>query len=165
MAHWSLAQTTKAVEYFEQALAIAQESEKRRGEAITLNNLGLCYGDLGHTTQAVEYFEQAFSVGQSADNLYAQGLAVCNLGRAFVDENQLHEAAARLQEGIRIANEMNSPQLGGYSNGLMSLAYLYLNDLSTARSFAEATEQYDEPPNDHVWSAFLGTMTPRRTDP
>ncbi|NAS89575.1 hypothetical protein C4E24_07580, partial [ANME-1 cluster archaeon AG-394-G21] len=54
----------KAIEYYEQALAIAREIGDRRGEGNSLGNLGLAYSDLGQEEKAIEYYEQALAIGK-----------------------------------------------------------------------------------------------------
>ena len=57
LAYSDLGETRKAIEYYEQDLAIARETGDRRGEGMTLGNLGNAYSDLGEPRKAIEYYE------------------------------------------------------------------------------------------------------------
>ena len=54
-----LGQKPKALEYYEQALALLREVGDRAREGTTLNNLGAVYDTLGQKPKALEYYEQA----------------------------------------------------------------------------------------------------------
>jgi len=57
-----MGQYAKAIEYFEQALAIAHDIGDRQGEGNVLGNLGIAYRSMGQHTTAIEYYEQAIAV-------------------------------------------------------------------------------------------------------
>ena len=68
-----LGQTARAIEYYEQALAIAREIGDRRGEGTDLGNLGNCYADLGQTARAIEYYEQALAIAREIGDRRGEG--------------------------------------------------------------------------------------------
>ena len=59
IAYSDLGEPRKAIEFYEQALAIAREIGDRRGEGADLGNLGNAYSDLGEPRKAIEFYEQA----------------------------------------------------------------------------------------------------------
>ena len=63
-AYSDLGETRKAIDYYEQLLAIARETGDRHGEGAVLGNLGLAYSDLGETRKAIEYFEQDLAIAR-----------------------------------------------------------------------------------------------------
>ena len=58
----SLGQYAKAMELYEQALAIYKEMGDRAGQAKTLNGLGNCYLSLGQYAKAMELYEQSLAI-------------------------------------------------------------------------------------------------------
>ena len=70
----------KAIEYYEQALKIAQEIGDRRGEGADLGNLGNAYADLGETRKAIEYYEQALKIAREIGDRRGEGNGLGNLG-------------------------------------------------------------------------------------
>ncbi|MCC3439613.1 MAG: hypothetical protein EAZ39_30785, partial [Oscillatoriales cyanobacterium] len=48
-----------AIAKFEEALKLYREAGDRGGEAVTLNNIGKVYSDLGEKQKALEYYSQS----------------------------------------------------------------------------------------------------------
>ncbi len=59
-----LGEMRKAIEYYEQALAISREIGDRRGEGDDLGNLGTSLSQSGRDRKAIEYYEQALAISQ-----------------------------------------------------------------------------------------------------
>jgi hypothetical protein len=55
-------QRQQAIEFFEQALAIARVMGNRSGEGAALGSLGVAYKNLGNSGRAVEFYEQALVI-------------------------------------------------------------------------------------------------------
>ena len=61
----SIGQYSKAIEFFQQSLAISQEIGNRKGEAAALGNLGNTYQQvLGESPKAIEFFQQSLAISQ-----------------------------------------------------------------------------------------------------
>ena len=52
-------ETRRALDPFQQALAIHRQMGNRKGEATTLNNMGTAYSRLGDGERALELYKQA----------------------------------------------------------------------------------------------------------
>ena len=63
---------TKAIEFYEQALAIAREIGDRRARSC-LGNLGIAYADLGDTHKAIEFYEQALVIAREIGDSRSEG--------------------------------------------------------------------------------------------
>ena len=71
-----MGQTRRAIELYEQALAIAREIGDRLGEGSDLDNLGQnAYGELGEIRSALEYYELALANARDIGNRYGEGQA------------------------------------------------------------------------------------------
>eukprot|EP00968_Pinguiococcus_pyrenoidosus_P025384 scaffold5987_cov108-Pinguiococcus_pyrenoidosus.AAC.1 len=69
----------RAIEYYEQDLAICRETHDRRGEGATLNNIGGCYADLGEPRRAIEYYEQSLAIGRETHDRRGEGKTLNNI--------------------------------------------------------------------------------------
>jgi tetratricopeptide (TPR) repeat protein len=79
VAHISLGDYGKAIEYSEQHLKIARETGDRRSEGGALCNLGISYSSLSEYRRAIEYDKQALQIAREVGNSHAEGqiLAGC----------------------------------------------------------------------------------------
>ena len=78
----TLGDARKAIEYYEQALAIAREIGDRRGEGTALGNLGLAYAALGDARKAIEYYEQALAIAREIGDRRGEGACAGQPGHA-----------------------------------------------------------------------------------
>ena len=80
----------RAIEYCEQALAIAREIDDRRNEGICLNNLGEAYGDLGQVERAIEYYQQGLAIAREIGDRRGEGNRAWNLGLLYKESDPAH---------------------------------------------------------------------------
>jgi tetratricopeptide (TPR) repeat protein len=68
MAYGALGDTRRAIEFYEQRLAIAREIEDPRGEGSSLFNMGLALDKLGDRTQAIARAEAALRIFEQIED-------------------------------------------------------------------------------------------------
>ena len=107
--HYSLGEARRAIEYYEQALAIAREIGDRRGEGAHLGNLGLAYAALGEVRRAIEYHEQALSVAREIGDRRMEGNHLANLGLLAKGQGDLARARALWEQALRIFEAIEDP--------------------------------------------------------
>ena len=78
--HLSLSKYGKAIEYYEQNLAIVRKKKNLLGEGRTLNGLGSAYFYLGNYGKAIEYYEQYLVISRYFKDQFRKGTAVGGLG-------------------------------------------------------------------------------------
>ena len=159
-----LGQSERAIECYEQSLIIGREIGDRNGEGTHLENLGNRYGELGQTSRALDYHLQALTIFREMGDLNGESLVLGNLAEQLIDEGHCREAIEQATEGVSIATEVNSPNLGSFNNSYLALAYLYSENLTTARAAVEAARQKNEPENNHYVFALLGLIALRQRD-
>jgi tetratricopeptide (TPR) repeat protein len=159
-----LGQTQRAIEFYEQALAIAREIGPTQLERNELGHLGSAYATLGQTRRAIEFYEQALAIHHEIADKRGEGVDLGNLAECLVDLEYYDLAMERATEGIRIGEEVSSPNLGNHNNRDLALAHLYAGNLPAARAPAESARKYDEPLNNHNVLALLGIIALRQND-
>ena len=87
-----LGQTEKAIEHYQQALAIARETGNRGNEGLWLGYLGECYADLGQTEKAVEHYQQAIEIGDDTGRAQVQAEGRLGLAHVHLDREEWPEA-------------------------------------------------------------------------
>ena len=70
-AYFDLGETHRAIQFYEQQLAIVREIGDRRGEGIALWNMSLVLDHLGERAQAIQHAEQALTIFEQIEHHYA----------------------------------------------------------------------------------------------
>jgi tetratricopeptide (TPR) repeat protein len=78
--HYTLGEMRRAIEYYEEALAIAREIGDRRGEGADLGNLGNAYSALGEVARAIDYYQQALEIAREIGDRRGEAFTSWNLG-------------------------------------------------------------------------------------
>jgi CHAT domain-containing protein/Flp pilus assembly protein TadD len=73
----------KAVEKYNQALALFQTAGDRFWEAATLNNIGLVYDALGEKQKAFDYYNQALPILRAVGNRSGEAITLNNIGSVY----------------------------------------------------------------------------------
>ncbi|VEP15844.1 Tetratricopeptide repeat protein (fragment) [Hyella patelloides LEGE 07179] len=69
----SLGKYQRAIDYYQQALEIAQDIGDRGHEGRSLGNLGLAYGSLGEYQRAIDYHQQALKIARDIGDREYEG--------------------------------------------------------------------------------------------
>ncbi len=109
IAYYNLGQVEKAIEYYEQVLAISREIGDRQGEGSTLGNLGIAYRALGQVEKAIEYYEQALAISREIGHRQGEGTRLGNLGIAYRALGQVEKARECYEQSISIFEDIKSP--------------------------------------------------------
>jgi tetratricopeptide (TPR) repeat protein len=119
-AYYSPGQVERAIEYYQQALAVSSEIGDRRNEGTWLGNLGLAYSDLGLTEQAIEYYQQALAITREIGDRRGEGHHLGNLGVAYRDLGQVEQARACLEGALAIFEEIKSPSYAEWARNQLA---------------------------------------------
>jgi tetratricopeptide (TPR) repeat protein len=160
----NLGDAHKAIEFYEQALIIAREISDRHSEGNHLGNLGVAYHDVvGDIQKAVEYYQQQLVVAREIGDRNSEGNVLINLAEALGNLGKYEEAAKNAIEGIKIADEISSANLGVY-NSYLAYVYLLSEKLQSARVAIDIAQKHDEPINNHNISKLQGIIALRQGD-
>jgi tetratricopeptide (TPR) repeat protein len=136
-AYRDLGQVDKAIDYYEQALAIAREIGHRQNESTTLGNLGNAYSDLGQVDKAIEYYEQGLAIAREIGHRQGEGNHLGNLGNAYSDLGQVEKAIEYYEQALAIAREIGHRQGEGNHLGNLGNAYSDLGQVEKAIEYYE----------------------------
>src|SRR5688572_30414745 len=73
----------KAIERYEEALRLMREVGDRRGEAMTLTNIGMVYNLLREHKKALEYLDQAITVWRAVGDRHLEAITLTLNGSVF----------------------------------------------------------------------------------
>lgn len=101
----------KALEYYQQALALSQAVSDRSGEASTLINVGAVYFALGKKEKASEYYQQALPIVKAVGDRSGEAITLGWLGIVHHDQGELDEAIKYLERSEELLVQVRSPDL------------------------------------------------------
>lgn len=119
----NIGQYDKAIECFEQALAISRLLADERGEGASLVSLGNTYAHLGQYAKAAELHEQALAISRKIGDERGEGASLGNLGNAYAHLGQGGKAIEHYEHALVIHRKIEDIQ--GMGTGLRNLGHEY----------------------------------------
>ncbi len=119
--------------WFQQALRLYRETNDRRGESASLNNLSNLAADQGDYIEARDYLEQALRTYREIGDREGEGLVLGNLGSIAREQGDFAGAQMYHEQALHIHREVGSQQFAANALvGLGNTAY-QVGDYSEAR--------------------------------
>ncbi len=100
---------SKAIEYYEQALSIAQNIGDRQGEVAAFGNLGVAYKVIGEPHKAVDFYNLQITVAREIEDKIGESIGLFNLGLVLYDLGEKNEAENLLKQALEISKMTRSP--------------------------------------------------------
>ena len=119
--------TDKALDDYNQALAIEHSGGSRGYEALTKDYIGQVYTDLGQEQKALDLFNQTLPVMREIGNRLGEELTLWNIGRTYSNLAQEDKALDFLNQALTISRETGS--LRGQAGALDAIGQVY-SDMS-----------------------------------
>lgn len=98
----AMGQYDRALEHYQQSLAIFREAKRRRFEASALSSLGGLYKDLGQYDRALEYYQQALAINREAKDCFLEGSLLSSLGWLYYRMGQHDRAREYYQQALAV---------------------------------------------------------------
>jgi tetratricopeptide (TPR) repeat protein len=133
IAYADLGQPQRAIELFEQHLAIARAVGDRRGEGQSLGNLGLAYAALGQPQRAIDCYEQHLAIARAVGDRQGEGNALGNLGIAYKNLGQPQRAIEFYEQHLAIARAVGDRQ--GEANASWNLGLQWVKQGRLTEAF------------------------------
>jgi CHAT domain-containing protein/Tfp pilus assembly protein PilF len=122
-AYAGLNQHEKAMEVFEQVLAMSRASNLRARESLALNNLGVANYSLGRFEKAIEYYEQALAIAREVGDRAGEGRTLNHMGEAYDSLSRYEKAIEYYEQALAIAREVGDRLGEGVRLGNIGVAY------------------------------------------
>ncbi|MBL8208150.1 MAG: tetratricopeptide repeat protein [Blastocatellia bacterium] len=107
-AYAALSQYAKAIDYFEQALALNREVKDRASEGITLFNLGNSNLKLYRYEKTLTSYEQALAIFREVKDRVSEGIALYQMGDVQRALNRNEQALTSYEQARAIYREMKN---------------------------------------------------------
>ena len=136
-AYVYLSNFSKAIEYGEKGLSIAEENKDEDAKASCLLALSAAYyHSLGDISKAIEYTEKALSIATEKADLDLKAKTYGNLGVLYFNIGNFSQAIKFHEDAINIAKELY-PDIVLRSSAMLGLLYVNLSNFSKAIEYAE----------------------------
>ncbi|NJK67188.1 MAG: tetratricopeptide repeat protein [Microcoleus sp. SU_5_3] len=150
----SSGESEKAIETYEQAIAIFRELGDRQGEANALNGLGVANANLGNYPQAESYYREALNIHREFKNCDGEAVVCNNLGSIYEAVKDYQKAIESYQQSLQISNGIRDRDLNNDAktrNNLGRVCNLMGQIYYNQRQYQQAAQFYQQ-----ALSAFEG---------
>jgi CHAT domain-containing protein/tetratricopeptide (TPR) repeat protein len=122
----------KAVAKYEESLEIRRAIEDRRGEAVTLNIIGVIYDLLGEKQKAIEYFNRALPVSQAAGDRAREARTLNNIALVYRSLGDNQKAIDYHNQALRVSQVARDRMVEGETLNMIGRIQDYLGDKQKA---------------------------------
>jgi tetratricopeptide (TPR) repeat protein len=113
----------KSIEKYHEALDLIRRAGDRRGEAVTLNRIGMAYWSLGETQKALEKFNEALPLWRVVGNRSGEASALNNIGALYRLLGETRKALEKYNEALSIRRAIGDRR--GGANTLSGIGIIY----------------------------------------
>ncbi|WP_026100792.1 tetratricopeptide repeat protein [Synechococcus sp. PCC 7336] len=127
-ASFSQGDYDRALDYFQQELALAQKNEEARSEGKALSGIGKVYQKLGEYERAIECHQKHLEISRASGDREGENRALGNLSSTYLSIGDYPQAIDYLHQHLRIVEEIGNRELLGVILMMLGSAYFYLQD-------------------------------------
>jgi len=113
----------KSLEKHHEALELYRRAGDRKGEAVTINNIGEVYFSLGEMRKALEKHNEALPISQAVGDRQVEALILNNIGSAYDTLGETQKALEKYNEALPLWQAVGSRY--GESTTLSFIARVY----------------------------------------
>ncbi|MEM9817582.1 MAG: CHAT domain-containing protein [Cyanobacteria bacterium P01_D01_bin.6] len=113
----------RAIDYFEQSLAIFPNLGDRQSEVLALNNLGSAHRFLDEYERAIDYYSQALILAREIGDRRSEALPLSNLGDVYASFGDYDRAIESYEQALSIYREVGNRL--GEANTLGNIGTIY----------------------------------------
>ncbi len=121
--YYSLGEYQKAIEFYQQSLAITREIGDRGGEGKSYGNLGTVYRSLGEYQKAIEFHQQSLAIDREIGDRGGEAYSYNNLGAVYQSLGEYQKAIEFHQQSLAITREIGDR--GGEAKSYNNLGNVY----------------------------------------
>ena len=123
---------TSAIAKYEEALKLYREAGDRRKEALTLNNIGAVYSDLGETQKALENYSQSLPLSRAAGDRSMEASTLTNIGKVYSDLGEKQKALENYSQSLPLSRAAGDRSLEAITLNNIGQVYSNLGETQKA---------------------------------
>lgn len=133
-----LGEFDKALEYYQKALKLNEEMERKEGIADQLGNMGVVFNIRGELDKALEYYEKALKLNEELERKEGIAAQLGHIGTVYREKGEFDKALEYLKKALEIFEELGGKE--GIVIQLGNIGIVYLNK----EEFDKALEYYEK---------------------
>ncbi|MBX7093680.1 MAG: tetratricopeptide repeat protein [Flavobacteriales bacterium] len=126
---------SKAIEEFEKALAIYEQTKNNKGIASELNNIALVYSDLGKPEKALQYFDRGLELYRKTDNQKGIASTLTNIGIVYHNQGNYSKAIENYTAGLVVSERLKDRSNMAVSNTNIGIVYYEQREYEKAKEY------------------------------
>lgn len=154
LAYMELGEIQTAIQYFEQALQLAESIDDKIHQGVWAGNLGNAFSSLSQHEKAIVYHQKHLETAIQQEDLRNQGHAHANLGVSYAALSQNQDAIKHYEQHILIARQLDDKRELCHALVNMGLMYYDLTELNRSQSSFDEAKLISEALQDHVLFAL-----------
>ena len=119
-------QVEKAIELYQQSLALNEEIGNVQGKASTLHNLAVIYEEQGQVEQAIDLYQQSLAISEKFGNVQDKATTLHSMATNYAKQGQVEQAIELFQQSLVIEEQIGSAE--GKAVTLWWLGKLFTDD-------------------------------------
>lgn len=135
----------KALDYYENGLALARTVDDKKSEARCLDGMGSIYETLGEDDKALDFYQQSIAAARKGNFIEWYGVVTSALANLAYKKKRVEEAISKFEEAIQLSEEVNN--LNTIANSYQQLASIYYTkgDLKQSMKYTQqAMELFEQ---------------------
>ena len=133
IAYARLGDLTRALEYYERELVIAQQQDDPKLLSIAYSNVGGIYSMQGDHPKALENFTRSAKMSEQANDKSGFCIANINIGVTLSEQGSYQEALAYFQKALVLAERLENRRLMSSIHNSIGEAYFGMKDYKVAK--------------------------------
>jgi len=124
-----------AIKKYEESLPLSRAVGYKRGEAVTLNNIGGVYFDLGEKQQALKFFNESLPLRRAVGDKRGEATTLNNIGLVYSDLGDKQQALKFYNESLPLFRAVGDKGREAVTLSNIGIVYLNLGEQQQALKF------------------------------
>lgn len=133
--YWEQGQSEKAIEAFEQSIALNIEIDNKNAIKGIYSNIGMIYSDMGQPESSLVFFRKSLLLSRTLSNKQDVGTNLINIAVALKTLDRYDEAIDNLTEALILVSELKNKKLIRTCYGELAELYEKLGDSAKSMEY------------------------------
>ncbi|MFC2111165.1 tetratricopeptide repeat protein [Bacteroidota bacterium] len=135
----------KAHKYVKKALKLSKKIKFKRGEAHSLNNIGIVYHRKNEYSKSLEYYNKSLAITEKINDKYRISMTFNNMGHLYQDLNNPDKALEYYNKALSIDKKLNVKSgIASSYNNIGTIYYMQGNYAKTIKYYIDASKLFKE---------------------